>query len=257
MFNFDGKVVLVTGGGRGLGRAIVERFAREGAAVSFCDVNQDDLQEVRSSLETEGRSVSPCTCDVTDTRQVEEMVGDVIGMHGRIDVLVNNAGINRPHYLWEFPEEDWDRIMEVNLKSVFLLCRAVAPHMIERRFGKIINMSSKSGGKTGSVSASGYTASKAGIIGFTRSIALELAPYNINVNAVCPGIVFTPMWDQFSERYAEKNKIPVRDLHRHYVSRIPLGREQTPESIAGVVAFLASEEAADITGEPVFVTGGQ
>lgn len=257
MFNFGGRVVLVTGGGRGLGRAIVERFAREGATVAFCDLNEKNLQEVRKSLKDEGKNVTPFTCDVTKQAQIEEMVENVVQGFGKIDVLVNNAGINRPHYLWEFPEEDWDRIMEVNLKSVFLMCRAVAPHMMERRSGKIINMSSKSGGKAGSVTASGYTASKAGIVGFTRSIALELAPFNINVNAVSPGIVFTGMWDEFGELYAQKNNIPLQELHHHYESKIPLGRAQTPESIAGVVTFLASDDASDIAGEQIFITGGQ
>jgi NAD(P)-dependent dehydrogenase (short-subunit alcohol dehydrogenase family) len=257
MRRFDGSVVLVTGGGRGLGRAVVERFAREGATTMFCDLNREDLDEVAASLEAEGRSASGLVCDVADSAQVADMVRSILHEHGKIDVLVNNAGINRLHYLWDFPEKDWDLIMAVNLKAVFLTCRAVAPGMMERRCGRIINMSSKSGGRSGSASASAYAASKAGIMGFTRSIALELAPYNVTVNAVCPGIVFTPLWDELGEQYAAKNKVPVEELHRHYVSRIPLGREQTPESIAGVVAFLASGEAADITGESVFVTGGQ
>ena len=176
---------------------------------------------------------------------------------GGIDIVVNNAGINISHPLTEFPEDDWDRLMDVNLKSMFLVCKYVAPYMMQAGGGKIINMSSKSGGKYGSVNAVGYASSKAGVVGLTKSLALELAPRNINVNAVCPGFVYTPMWEQQAPRYAAKHGLSVPEMKDYYVSKIPLGRPQTEASVAGVVAFLASQESADMTGEVLFVTGGQ
>jgi NAD(P)-dependent dehydrogenase (short-subunit alcohol dehydrogenase family) len=185
------------------------------------------------------------------------MLDKVAASLGGIDTVVNNAGINISHPLTEFPEDDWDRLMEVNLKSMFLVCKYAAPHMIRAGGGKIVNMSSKSGGKHGSVNAVGYASSKAGVVGLTKSLALELAPRNINVNAVCPGFVYTPMWEKQAPRYAAKHGLSVHAMKDYYISKIPLGRPQTEDSVAGVVAFLASRESADITGEVISVTGGQ
>lgn len=254
---FDGKVTLVTGGGGSLGEAMVLRFAQEGANIAIGDINKEKITRVKAKVEALGRKALAMKCDVSKADEVEAIVERVIREFEKIDILVNNAGINIPHPLWEFPEDDWDKLINVNLKSTYLMCKTVVSYMMERKYGKIINISSKSGGKTGSLWASGYCASKAGVVGFTQSVALDLAPYNINVNAVCPGVIFTPLWDSIASIYAQKNNIPVGKVKEYYISKIPLGRPQTSESIAKVVAFLASEDAADITGQAISVTGGQ
>jgi len=257
MRKFDGKVALVTGSGSGLGKAIAVLFAREGARVALVDVNEENLSRVLHISEFSDAEHLSIPCDVSKSESVRKMVEEVVETFGCIDIVVNNAGINISHTLQEFPVDDWDRILEVNLKSMFLVCKYAAPIMIGAEQGKIINMSSKSGGRDGSVNAVGYASSKAGVVGLTKSLALELAPHNINVNAVCPGFVYTPMWEKTAPQYAAKHGLSVEELKTYYTSKIPLGRPQTEESIAGVVAFLASEDATDITGEILFVTGGQ
>jgi sorbitol-6-phosphate 2-dehydrogenase len=254
---FEGQVAIITGAASGLGAAIAQRFAQEGAQTVLCDLNREGMEMVVSDKEFSCSESQIEVCDVSASDQVTEMIGRALDSFGKIDILVNNAGVNRVHPLVEFPEEDWDFILSVNLKSMFILCKAVGSAMMARRYGKIINISSKSGGIRGSVNAVGYTASKAGVIGLTQTVALELAPFNINVNAVCPGVIFTPMWEKIAVDYARKNRIAPDEVQDFYKKKIPLGRLQTCESIAGVVAFLASEEARDITGQQINVTGGQ
>lgn len=254
---FRDKVAIVTGGGSGLGIAIAMHFAKEGANLAIVDVNEVNMKKVLNKREFSTKKHMTIQCDVSQSDLVRKMVEDVVKEYGKIDIVVNNAGINISHPLVEFPVEAWDKVLDVNLKSMFLVCKYTAPHMIKARQGKIINMSSKSGGRDGSLNAVAYTASKAGVIGLTKTVALELAPYNINVNAVCPGFIYTPMWEKSAVQYAAKSDISVDELQEFYISKIPLRRAQTEESIAKVVLFLASEDSIDITGQALFVTGGQ
>jgi sorbitol-6-phosphate 2-dehydrogenase len=176
---------------------------------------------------------------------------------GAIHILVNNAGIAFPAFITELREETWDRTMRVNLKSMYLCSKAIAPIMMEQGYGKIINMSSKSG-KKGGLWLTAYCASKFGVIGFTQSLAMDLAPYGINVNAICPGTVYTPLWDNvLKDAYARKLNIDPEGVRDYYGAKIPLGREVTLEEIGNVVVFLCSDESSYMTGQAINITGGQ
>ncbi len=194
--------------------------------------------------------------DVSNTDDVRKMVDSTVDKFGKIDILVNNAGINKPAVIWEVTEEIWDVTMKVNLKSVFLCCKAVIPFMMEAEYGKIINISSVSG-KKGGTWLSPYCASKFGIIGFTQSIARELAPFSINVNSVCPGIVFTPLWDDLARVFSKKLNLPPEEVKKYYVERIPFKKPARAEDIGNGVAFLCSSEASYMTGQAINVTGGE
>ncbi|MEM2960735.1 MAG: glucose 1-dehydrogenase [Candidatus Bathyarchaeia archaeon] len=256
------KIAIVTGGGRGIGRAIVNRLSEEGATVNICDVERlwsSESQYGKSelggygaaldlveNLKKLGRKAEAYNVDVTKKEQVIDMVGKVISKFGRIDILVNNAGVVNAGKVVDLKEEQWDIVMDVNAKGTFLCCQAAAPHMIKQRRGKIINISSESG-LMGEPELAHYCASKWAVIGFTRSLALELAPYNINVNAVCPGTVYTKM-----QEYLTKSE----DRFREFVKKeLILGRPQTPEDIAEAVLFLCVSE--NITGHALNVTGGR
>jgi len=253
---FKDKIALITGAGQGLGEGIALKLASEGADVVINDVNETKGKEVVKKIEDLGRKAIFVKADISNGQEVKVMAREALNTFGRVDILVNNAGIVRAYPTWEFPEEEWDLVININLKGTFLVCKALVPQMIERRQGKIINISSKSG-KKGGIWMSAYASSKSGVIGFTQSLALELAPFGINVNAVCPGVIFTPLWDQLDEVYSKKLGIPKEKVRSHYVEKIPLGRPQTVEDIANVVVFLASDEASFMTGQAINVTGGQ
>lgn len=253
------KVAIVTGGGQGIGKGIVLRFFREGAQVAIADINLENARKVAQEIESEGGKALPLKVDVTRAEEVRKMVEEVEKKLGRIDILVNSAGVIKAKFITELEEEDWDRIINVDLKGTFLCSREVAKVMIKQKKGKIINISSKSG-KKGGLWLSAYCAAKFGVIGLTQSVALDLAPYNINVNAVCPGNVFsTPMWQkQLFQEYAPKLGVShPEEVRKIYVEKVPLGREATVEDIANVVVFLASEESNYMTGQAINVTGGQ
>jgi sorbitol-6-phosphate 2-dehydrogenase len=185
------------------------------------------------------------------------MVDQAVGQFGNVDILVNNAGIVQPAFITDLTEENWDRTMRVNLKSMFLCSKAVAPIMMEQQFGKIVNVSSRSG-KRGGLWLTAYCASKFGTIGFTQSLAMDLAPYGINVNAICPGPVYTPLWDNvLKEAYAKKQNLDVEEVKDYYISKVPLGREVTLEEIGNIVVFLCSDESNYMTGQAINITGGQ
>jgi NAD(P)-dependent dehydrogenase (short-subunit alcohol dehydrogenase family) len=258
------EVAIVTGGAQGIGHGISIILAKEGAKVVVADVNQDEAKKTAEEIIKAGGSAIPIKVDVSDSKSVEAMVKKVIEKYGRIDILVNNAGIYpRIRNLQDIPEEEWDKVFAVNLKGVFLCCKAVVSYMIAQKRGKIINISSMSG-RHGirSLKVPHYGASKAGVILFTQAIAVELAEHNINVNAVCPGFVWTPM---FSEKvlpelyklYPELQKFPPEKAFEKFVmERVPLKRPQFPEDIANVVLFLASEDSKNITGQTINVCGG-
>jgi 3-oxoacyl-[acyl-carrier protein] reductase len=238
------KIAIVTGAGQGIGRGIALKLAREGAQVVASDANEETALQTSGEIEGLGLRAVATRTDVANPSEVLHLVEDTVARFGRIDILVNNAGIARSATLLKLTEEDWDEVLDVNLKGVFRTTQAVAKHMVEARYGKIVNISSIYG-RTGTVGDPNYAASKAGIIGFTKSTARELARYNINVNAILPGMIDTPLLRGIPDRYLT----PM-------IEEIPLRRVGTPEDVANAVAFLASDEASYITGATIEVTGG-
>jgi NAD(P)-dependent dehydrogenase (short-subunit alcohol dehydrogenase family) len=250
------RIALVTGGGRGIGRGIAVTLATEGADVVIGDVDRRGATVVAREVEARGRRALACSLDVTRRASVAAAVAQTLDAFGRLDVLVNNAGIIRLSPVVSMRQADWDAVLAVNLTGVFRCCRAVAPHMVARREGKIVNVASNAG-KRGWANGAHYVASKFGVIGFTQSLAAELAPYHVNVNAVCPGVVDTAMWREvLAPARAARTGVPVDDAFAEVVRGIPLGRPQTPADVGHLVAFLASEEARNITGQAIAVNGG-
>lgn len=250
-----GKVAVVTGGGRGIGAATVEGFAKEGANVVVADIRLDEAQELAETLGRGGVKVLAVRTDVTKKSDVDNLVSTTLEEFGKIDILVNNAGVARDIMFVDIEEEDWDLVNHVNAKGVYLVTRAVVPHMIAARYGKIINISSLAG-KEGSVGLSHYSASKFAIIGLTQAVAKELGEYNINVNAVCPGILRTAIWEVLLDVRAKRQGLPREQIFDNWIERIPLKRPQDLEDIANVVLFLSSEVSRNITGEAINVNGG-
>ena len=252
----NGKIALVTGSARGIGKAITLRFAQEGARVALNDIDNESLKEAAREIEKVSREkVVYKRADVGKSKEVEQLTQYVVEKLGVIDILVNNAAISRIIPFLDTSEPLWDRIMEVNLKGAFLCCKAVIPGMIKKGGGKIINMSSQSG-KRGSKWHAAYCVSKFGIIGLTQSLALELAPYKINVNAVCPGVVFTPLWEEQAANHARRRGIDEKQVKEDLVKNIPLGRLGTPEEVANLVLFLASSRSDYMTGQAINLSGG-
>ena len=250
------RIALITGAGQGIGKTIALRFAEEGADVIVNDINLSDAEQVSGKIITMGKKSLAIKADVSNQNEVNEMMEKILNKFKRIDILVNNAGISKILPFTETTEEIWDKTIDINLKGTFLCCKAVIHQMVKQRSGKIINMSSQSG-KRGNSWYAAYCASKFGIIGLTQSIALEFAPYGINVNAVCPGVVFTPMWDEQLAQYGKKRGLPPGEAKEYLISKIPLGRLPELKEIANVVLFLASDESNYMTGQAINVTGGQ
>ena len=259
----NGLVALVTGGGRGIGRGIVLALARNGADVVIADIDAENAAATAEDVADLGRRSHTVEMDVTDQESVDAAVRDTQDRFGQIDVLVNNAGVvSAPGWTGRVDENeaDWDIVYEVNVKGVDRVTQAVSPGMKERRFGKIINISSVAG-RRGNPGLSAYSASKAACISITQAAALELAPHNINVNAICPGLLWTPMWNVLATRqvslFEDAAARTPREQFESMVARsTPLGREQTPEDIGNLAAFLASQYARNITGQAINVNGG-
>ena len=259
------KVAIVTGSGRGIGRAIAEELARYGASVVVSDLDGDAVAQVAAEIGADHPDVTvdSAALDVTDDESVANMTKQVIDRFGRIDILVNNAGIiGAPG--WEQREEpaetDWDQIYEVNVKGIARASDSVAGAMKTRRYGKIVNIASVAG-RQGSPRNTPYHVSKSGVISLTQAYALALAPFNINVNAICPGLLWTPMWERIATRTINLDDslegTTPREAFEQFVARsIPLGREQTPQDIGRLAVFLASELAMNITGQAINVNGG-
>jgi 3-oxoacyl-[acyl-carrier protein] reductase len=238
------KKAIVTGAGQGIGRSIALKMAQEGADVVIAEWNGETGNQTKKEVETLGRKALLMVVDVANQKQVQDMVAEILRLWGRIDILVNNAGFDRGATLLKVKEEDWDAVLGVHLKGTMNCIQAVAPHMIENQYGKIVNISSIYA-KNGAIAAISYSAAKAGIIGLTKSVARELGRYQINVNVVLPGLILTPTILKMAEKY--------RDM---IIQRTPLGRIGQPEEVANVVAFLASDEASLVTGATIEVSGG-
>jgi NAD(P)-dependent dehydrogenase (short-subunit alcohol dehydrogenase family) len=256
------KVAVVTGGGAGIGRAIALAMAREGADVLIPDIQIKNAEAVAGEIRALGRRAQAVRTDVSKEAEVQGAIAQAIREFGRIDILVNNAGIN-PGLGLPFTrqvETDWDRVFHINLESVFFGCKAIAPHFMERRSGKIVNIASIAGPLSSQTMPS-YSVAKMGVITFTKIVAKDLAAYNVNANAVCPGLLWTDMWKNIGEVIRGTNPayatLTVREMFDRRVQEwIPLRREQTPEDIGHAVVFLASDEARSITGQALMVDGG-
>ncbi len=241
----ENKTALITGASRGIGRAIAVRFVQEGASVAFSDLFQDDnMKSLETELASLGVKAKGYASDASSFNASEELVNNVANDFGKIDILVNNAGITRDNLLMRMSEEDWDLVLKVNLKSVFNLTKAIQKVMLKQRFGSIINMSSVVG-LEGNAGQSNYSASKAGMIGFTKSIAQELGSRNIRCNAIAPGFIETEM----------TSKLPD-DVKQAWIKDIPLKRAGKPEDVANIAVFLASDLSGYVSGQVIPVCGG-
>ncbi len=240
----QGRVAIVTGGARGIGKAIAAEFTKEGAKVVLIDIAEEELTKTAEELGRYGEVISIKT-DVSKVDEIQRAVQEVIRRYGRVDILVNNAGIFSRSSLEELTEESWDRIMKVNLTSAVMFSREVVKYMKDQGFGKIINMASLAGQVGGIYAGVDYAVSKAGLICLTKSLARRLAKYNILVNAVAPGVIESPMTAPWPE-----------EVKAGFIQKIPLGRLGRPEDVAKVVLFLASDDSNYITGQIINVDGG-
>jgi len=246
--NLGGRVALVTGASSGIGRATARMLAANGARVAInSHRNQAGAEAVRQEIADAGGNAIIIQADVARTSEVQSLVDQTIDKFGPVDILVNNAGslVERLRIL-ELTEERWDEVIDLNLKSAFLCCRAVAASMIERKTGAIVNVSSIAGRTGGALGSIHYSTAKGGLITFTKGLAKELAPFGIRVNAVSPGVIDTHYHEQFS----------TPEMMKGYVSGIPLGRVGTPEEVAAVICFLASDASSYLAGETIEINGG-
>ena len=261
--DITGKTAIVTGSARGIGRGIALVLASNGADVVVADILEQGARETAVEVEALGRKAMACVVDVTDQGSVNRMVQETLDRFGKIDIVVNNAGtVAAPG--WEQREEntedDWDMIYEVNVKGVARTLDAVAVHMKQKRYGRIINIASVAGRQGYSLNPP-YCVSKAGVISLTQSKASELAPYGITVNAICPGLIWTNMWERIATRLTiisadHKGMTPRQAFDKTIEGRTPLNREQSPEDMGHLAAFLASDLASNITGQAINVDGG-
>ena len=254
-----GRVALVTGAAQGLGEALAHRLGKEGAHVVVADINDDKAREVAEAIEGQyGVRVLWVHADVTDACQTVVMVEEAVAAFGRLDIVVSNAGILFAGGVDEIDPARWRKVIEVNLVGYFFVARAAGQVMKEQKSGTIIQINSKSG-KKGSYKNSAYAASKFGGIGLTQSLALELAEYNVRVNAICPGnLLDSPLWvDSLYAQYAERWGITEEEVRQRYVGQVPMKRGCTYDDVADVMVFLASDQSAYMTGQAINVTGGQ
>jgi len=238
------KVALITGGARGIGREIALLFAKEGANIALCDVNLEQAEETAREIQALGRVCVSFKVDVTDLKEVQVMVDKILDKFKKLDILINNAGITRDNLILKMSEEDWDRVIAVNLKGTFACIKIVSKVMLKQRFGKVVNLASIIG-IMGNIGQANYAASKAGIIGLTKSAAKELAGRGICVNAIAPGFIKTEMTARLKDEVQER-----------MLSAIPLRRFGEPRDVAELALFLSSESSSYITGQVVQIDGG-
>ncbi|MCH8010199.1 MAG: SDR family oxidoreductase [Chloroflexi bacterium] len=244
----DGKVAIVTAAaGAGIGRATAKRMAEEGAKVVVTDAHAKRVEEVAATMSRDlGQDVIALQVDVRNVDDVTRMVDATLERHGQIDILMNNAGINKLSKVWEMDDETWRLVIDVNLTGTFNCMRAVLPHMIERKTGAIVSMASSAGWVGGSDGEAHYSAAKAGIMGLTRAVAAEVGPHGVRVNAIAPGLIY----NEFLER------IYPKEFFERYAKRVPLGRVGQPTDVADLAVFLASDMSRYITGEVINISGG-
>lgn len=247
---FSGKVAFVTGGSRGIGKGIVELFAQEGAKVAFIDLNEEALAETTSELKEKGYDVFSKVANVVDAVQVENAIKEAYDAFGSIDILVNNAGVIRDNLLFKMTDSDWQTVMDVHLKGSFNAARAAQKYMVEKKYGRIINISSTSA--LGNRGQANYAAAKAGLQGFTKTLAIELGRYGITANSVAPGFIETEMTKETAARIG----VQFEQLIQASVANIPAGRSGKPEDIANAVAFFADEKSSFVNGQVIYVAGG-
>ncbi|SFE30165.1 SDR family NAD(P)-dependent oxidoreductase [Paracidovorax wautersii] len=248
-----GKTAVVTGGARGIGKGIVLELARAGADVLIADLLEDAMQSTAAEVRALGRRALTRRVDVTDAAQVQAMVDQAVSELGGLDILVNCAGVISIHPVAELSERDWDFVMDVNAKGTFLGCRAALGPMRARRSGRIINVASIAG-KEGFPNLAHYSASKFAVVGFTNALAKEVAQEGITVNAICPGIVRTYMWDRLSDEWKNEGESVEDSWARHQLTLIPQGRAQTPQDMGRLALFFATMD--NVTGQSVNVDGG-
>jgi len=250
----ENRVALITGSASGMGKAMALRFAQEGCDIVVADLNLDGAKKASDEVRSVGRKAYAIKSDISSSQDIKDLIDQSIREFGKIDILINNAGAAGGGPLEASDEDEWDRVLALNLKGAFLTCKAAVPHMKKQGYGKIINLSSM-GAVRPSVSVLAYHSAKAGIIGLTRNLAFELAPFNIYVNCIVPGPIETPFWDPLSKGLSAGQKRAFFDALAK--KEVPLGRMGTPDDIAGPALFFASELSSYVTGQVLCVAGGQ
>ncbi len=250
MGRLDNRVAMITGASRGIGFAAARLFAQEGARVCIADIDEEGIRRAEESLRGEGLEVFGLRVDVTDRAMVESAVEEIVRRCGRLDILVNNAGVIRDNLLFKMTDEDWQTVMDVHLKGAFYCSRAAQKVMVEQKYGRIINISSTSA--LGNRGQANYSAAKAGLQGFTKTLAIELGKFGITVNAVAPGFVETEM----TRATAARIGLDFDQFVEEVAKQIPVGRIGQPEDIAAALLFFASEEASFVNGQVLYVAGG-
>jgi 3-oxoacyl-[acyl-carrier protein] reductase len=249
MGRYEGRVAIVTGSARGIGAGTAKRFAEEGASVAVLDLDEGQAKETAAALGGEAKAIG-VACNVADAASVDAAVARVLEELGGLHILVNNAGITRDNLLFKLTEDDWDAVMNVHLKGAFLMSKAAQKTFVAQKYGKILNLSSVSA--NGNRGQANYSAAKAGVQGFTRTLALELGQFGVNVNAIAPGFIATEMTDETARRL----KLDVEEFRKLSAEANPIKRVGYPEDIAAAAAFLCSDEASYITGQTLYVDGG-
>jgi NAD(P)-dependent dehydrogenase (short-subunit alcohol dehydrogenase family) len=254
--DLSGQVAVVTGAGQGIGKACALAMAKAGSDVAVVDINADSVKETAAEIAALGRRSLALRADLGSVSDIDRMIAEIVASFGRIDVLVNNAGVTRRAEIMDLTEEDWDRIHRVNAKGVFFCLQRAAREMIPRRSGRIINIASIAGKGYAGTSNAIYAASKGAVISLTKTAAQQLGPHNINVNAVCPGIVRTAMWREINRVIAEKEGSSPEEVEKVKLETVPIRRANEPEDIAAMVVFLASPSARNVSGQSFNVDGG-